>query len=276
MSTQEIKPSKCLFDMWQQNDDVTPPTDRSGAFYVELLLNFVVEYTPVNYCMNVRTEKRRRLLQRGELLDDSKNRNTVLRITEFLPIPEFDMERIVNFVSSKAKSIESDSRNTGRDVIPILMSLRFFYSQEYNERLKKAWSLRLGTGAVLSCVPAMETVAEDLDTVTYYKGCGLIEQCAVCLVEFNEEAEITRLPCFHDFHECCIRGWLKKSHWCPLCRFPPPVSGHTEDLCPFTGRAPLLRYTGRTYRRPPRMRVHGLGGRPNLVYGRRTIAANLV
>ena len=45
-------------------------------------------------------------------------------------------------------------------------------------------------------------------------------ECIICTVEFNSEAQITPLPCNikHYFHTECITEWLKKKPECPLCR----------------------------------------------------------
>ncbi|MCL7049126.1 hypothetical protein MKW94_030544 [Papaver nudicaule] len=54
-----------------------------------------------------------------------------------------------------------------------------------------------------------------------------IVDCAVCLVEFDENDYIRTLPiCSHSFHVDCIDIWLRSHANCPLCRggiFPPPL-----------------------------------------------------
>ncbi len=46
-------------------------------------------------------------------------------------------------------------------------------------------------------------------------------ECIICTVEFNSEAQITPLPCNikHYFHTECITEWLKNKPECPLCRY---------------------------------------------------------
>ena len=69
---------------------------------------------------------------------------------------------------------------------------------------------------------------ETLEIVKAEDGEAFIKDasCAVCLEDFRvavmEEKKVKevpmKLPCKHVFHEGCIRGWFKKSHFCPLCR----------------------------------------------------------
>ena len=43
--------------------------------------------------------------------------------------------------------------------------------------------------------------------------------CRVCLVRFEPEALVNRLPCGHLFHRACLETWLDYDHaTCPLCR----------------------------------------------------------
>ena len=42
--------------------------------------------------------------------------------------------------------------------------------------------------------------------------------CPICIDEFDENKEIRVTPCRHVFHADCLKGWLKVSHCCPMCR----------------------------------------------------------
>uniref|UniRef100_A0A0D3H835 RING-type domain-containing protein n=1 Tax=Oryza barthii TaxID=65489 RepID=A0A0D3H835_9ORYZ len=50
-------------------------------------------------------------------------------------------------------------------------------------------------------------------------GGGATADCRVCLVRFEAEAVVNRLPCGHIFHRACLEKWLDYDHaTCPLCR----------------------------------------------------------
>ncbi|GER54035.1 RING-H2 zinc finger protein [Striga asiatica] len=63
------------------------------------------------------------------------------------------------------------------------------------------------------------------------------QECSICLLEFDPEAEVNRLSCGHVFHKPCLEKWLRC--WrttCPLCRhpmMPEKVEEEEEvDTCP--------------------------------------------
>ena len=46
------------------------------------------------------------------------------------------------------------------------------------------------------------------------------EECAICLTKFEEDCDVTPLPCDvrHYFHPECISDWIKQQNTCPLCK----------------------------------------------------------
>lgn len=46
-------------------------------------------------------------------------------------------------------------------------------------------------------------------------------ECAVCCDTYAEGDELRMLPCFHEFHKCCIDKWFLSghagAHKCPMC-----------------------------------------------------------
>ncbi|KAL5698432.1 RING-type E3 ubiquitin transferase [Ranunculus cassubicifolius] len=70
--------------------------------------------------------------------------------------------------------------------------------------------------------PAPETVVDSFPIKNHEKPNGAdqeVEQCYICLAEYEEADKIRVLPCRHEFHMACVDKWLKEIHGvCPLCR----------------------------------------------------------
>ena len=51
---------------------------------------------------------------------------------------------------------------------------------------------------------------------------NLLNQCSICLEEFQKKEKIIELNCKHSFHESCIKSWMDanqtESQKCPNCR----------------------------------------------------------
>ncbi|KAJ0049431.1 hypothetical protein Pint_16455 [Pistacia integerrima] len=65
-------------------------------------------------------------------------------------------------------------------------------------------------------VPASESAIEKPEMIKIEDES---RSCAVCLEEILLGSQVTRMPCAHLFHGYCILNWLRKSKFCPLCRF---------------------------------------------------------
>ncbi len=46
----------------------------------------------------------------------------------------------------------------------------------------------------------------------------LEDKCIICQYDFKELENIVVLPCKHCFHFLCIKPWISKQHYCPLCK----------------------------------------------------------
>lgn len=79
--------------------------------------------------------------------------------------------------------------------------------------------------------PAPESVVDSLPTKYFRKpekpeSEENVQQCYICLAEYDEGDKIRVLPCHHEFHVLCVDKWLKEIHSvCPLCR------GNVRDGC---------------------------------------------
>nr|XP_033805856.1 E3 ubiquitin-protein ligase RNF181 isoform X1 [Geotrypetes seraphini] len=78
--------------------------------------------------------------------------------------------------------------------------------------------------------PAAKQVVQSLPSVTITPAQadkGL--KCPVCLLEFEEEETVKKIPCEHLFHSACILPWLGKTNSCPLCRHELPTDNEEYE-----------------------------------------------
>ncbi|KRX02546.1 Thioredoxin-like fold [Pseudocohnilembus persalinus] len=53
------------------------------------------------------------------------------------------------------------------------------------------------------------------------------KQCVICINEYISNDVIMSLPCFHNFHQHCIKEWLQNTGTCPICKF--EIFKHLQD-----------------------------------------------
>ncbi|GAB2232634.1 hypothetical protein Droror1_Dr00011676 [Drosera rotundifolia] len=72
--------------------------------------------------------------------------------------------------------------------------------------------------------PAPESVVDSFPIRFYHKYNAAaseedVEQCYICLAEYEDNDKIRTLACHHEYHMSCVDKWLKEIHGvCPLCR----------------------------------------------------------
>ncbi|KAL4633674.1 hypothetical protein ACB092_04G139600 [Castanea dentata] len=71
-------------------------------------------------------------------------------------------------------------------------------------------------------IPATKCSIKALEKVRFQQGLKSVQECVICMEEFHNGSEVTRMPCSHIYHGDCIVRWLETSHICPLCRYPMP------------------------------------------------------
>ena len=43
-------------------------------------------------------------------------------------------------------------------------------------------------------------------------------KCLICLYEFKIGDKVCTLPCLHIFHTECLKDWIMRNTWCPICK----------------------------------------------------------
>ena len=74
----------------------------------------------------------------------------------------------------------------------------------------------------------------------------LDKECPICLKKFEQDDELTCLPCEHEFHSACVEAWLNKAANCPMCRSVvsyciKQAQDVTMSICPSVCELKLLR-----------------------------------
>ncbi|CAF1705179.1 unnamed protein product [Brassica napus] len=73
--------------------------------------------------------------------------------------------------------------------------------------------------------PASKSAVDGLPTVKVTKDMlrSEMNQCAVCMDEFEDGGDVKQMPCKHVFHQDCLMPWLELHNSCPVCRFELPT-----------------------------------------------------
>ncbi|CAN8268987.1 unnamed protein product [Cochlearia groenlandica] len=73
--------------------------------------------------------------------------------------------------------------------------------------------------------PASKSSVDSLPTVKVTKDMlkSEMNQCAVCMDEFEDGGDVKQMPCKHVFHQDCLLPWLQLHNSCPVCRYELPT-----------------------------------------------------
>mmetsp|Transcript_13644 Transcript_13644/g.21309 ORF Transcript_13644/g.21309 Transcript_13644/m.21309 type:complete len:414 (-) Transcript_13644:221-1462(-) len=69
------------------------------------------------------------------------------------------------------------------------------------------------------CTTTNTTTTTNTNTTTTTNTTTLPPTCEICCDDFEENMEVTRLPCGHIFHGPCVTEWLQRHCTCPVCRY---------------------------------------------------------
>jgi hypothetical protein len=95
------------------------------------------------------------------------------------------------------------------EIMIVLVIFRFLY--ELKHCCMQCWSYTTLKLKEKQRLLTMTMTSDNLDDL-------LLTECSVCLDEFTIGDKVMILPCYHNFHEKCIREWLPLHQNCPLCR----------------------------------------------------------
>ncbi|XP_027362799.1 E3 ubiquitin-protein ligase RING1-like [Abrus precatorius] len=102
--------------------------------------------------------------------------------------------------------------------------LDIFVQCLYDERDNNIINMIMGESVrEVHMVPASMTAIETIKKVKLEES-SMVDQCSICLIEFDKDMEVSMMPCKHVYHQECLIKWLKTSHTCPLCRYSMPTS----------------------------------------------------
>ncbi|CAD7965627.1 unnamed protein product [Amoebophrya sp. A25] len=60
-------------------------------------------------------------------------------------------------------------------------------------------------------------VWNQLPRTPYIQGGSAPKECVLCLVDFESEDLVVRMPCLHTFHVACVEEWVTTNGTCPTC-----------------------------------------------------------
>lgn len=63
-----------------------------------------------------------------------------------------------------------------------------------------------------------KTELNRLPVIKYKKTTVEVEECNICMTDYEEGDSQKILPCFHSYHSRCIDKWIQKNATCPICR----------------------------------------------------------
>nr|XP_043621045.1 E3 ubiquitin-protein ligase RLIM-like [Erigeron canadensis] len=98
-------------------------------------------------------------------------------------------------------------------------------AQALSEVLDEIHRQPLSFSMPMLSLPAPESVVDSFLLKSHKKmnasesGPNYVQQCYICLVDYEEGDKIRVLPCQHEYHAPCVDKWLKEVNGvCPVCR----------------------------------------------------------
>ncbi|KAG6628903.1 uncharacterized protein LOC122295120 [Carya illinoinensis] len=158
---------------------------------------------------------------RNLVLQESTSRTAISDMLYVVRVPLEIQEFMVHRISTRARDVMRQTQYMGRRDLEMRVTIRV--SQCINEESLRPNYTQISRQAMeyyvlgLSARTVPKSWIEALEKVEIE---GISDrQCAICLEELSGPEGTRMMPCLHLFHEDCIRKWLERSLFCPLCRF---------------------------------------------------------
>ena len=115
-----------------------------------------------------------------------------------------DDETPFRFISNKKRDYRDD--NNIDDLL-----LRFEEEDAINNNKKENLFKEEDANEILRYIPNSIITQEKNENDDNYK-------CVICLFEFKIGDKVCTLPCLHIFHVDCLKNWIIRNRWCPICK----------------------------------------------------------
>ncbi|KAE9596982.1 hypothetical protein Lal_00007774 [Lupinus albus] len=214
----------------------SPPLDeRDVAFQQSLAEVLNVDFFSIKIHVTYRIicltrEQLRQLPEEIDYYESSYDSNMLLSYREvlesdlFMDIPdtivppelnEIVMPEVMRHARNLYESPRSDSNGetSGSRLFNLVLDIDIdgLYDEVVNMVMEES-------AREVKMVPASKTEIDSLKKVNLGKDITM-EECSICLVEFNGDKKVLAMPCKHMYHQECITQWLQRSGVCPLCRY---------------------------------------------------------
>lgn len=112
--------------------------------------------------------------------------------------------------------MESYDSDVADEVLPCGLTESQYYEFMCRELTPEDYDLLVLLDEQVAKPTASDAAVQSLPAVDSEDFFG--EACTVCLLPFDKDDSVAKLPCGHVFHRACVAKWLtEQRRACPLC-----------------------------------------------------------
>lgn len=152
----------------------------------------IVEQNILNLNKSIK-EKNNNIAKLENDIDDMRNKND-------------DLDNKINDLADELEEADVDLENNLDFAQPNVDEMTYEQLLELEEQM----------GSVSNGLTEEEI--KNLKHDKFIKNKYLEDKCIICQYHFMELESIVGLPCKHCFHFACLKPWIEKQHYCPLCK----------------------------------------------------------